>query len=177
MSYYTKNSKEKPTAHAEMDSVIEFVARNPHCVVTKERARYWVHGAKFVEYGDAVFDDPSLCAEQSLRDQVLLTTEACTQFQISERLGIVAAEAVMGVDLLKEIAIGWRDDLGGRSKTFEAEFRAAREAVLTDIKNQAHARMADAVVGISFSYASLGHGERSMVLVAATGTAIKITPS
>jgi uncharacterized protein YbjQ (UPF0145 family) len=177
MSYYTRNSKEKAVAHAEMHSAIEFVGKNPHCVVTKDRAGIWVRGADFVQYGDAAFDDPSLSAEQSLRDHLLLTTEACTQFQISERLGIVAAEVVMRVDFLNEIAIGWRDDFGGRSKTFETEFRVAREAVLNEIKNEAQARMADAVVGISFSYTSLGHGERSMVLVAATGTAVKIAPS
>lgn len=74
-------------------------------------------------------------------------------------------------DLLAQI----RDIVGGRSGAYEAELRRARETALAEMAEAARRLGADAVVGVDLDYEVLGSGN-SMLMVTASGTAVKLAP-
>ena len=65
----------------------------------------------------------------------------------------------------------FRNIVGGRSQGYEQEAATAREQALGEMVQRATALGAQGVVGVSIEYAVLGQG--NMLLVAATGTAVR----
>ncbi|MFM9412828.1 YbjQ family protein [Peptococcus simiae] len=92
---------------------------------------------------------------------------------VTEVLGPVIGEAVVGMHIGKDITAGIRDIFGGRSASYEKELKGAYEDVLAEIEKRAEALGADAVIGLDFSLTTLGTG--SMLAVAACGTAVKLS--
>jgi hypothetical protein len=73
-----------------------------------------------IEYGDIGFENRDfrvLLAQPDLtQTDLLITTETFPPYAISARLGVVVAERVAGINLLKEVAIGLTDLVGGHSR-------------------------------------------------------------
>ncbi|OHC50338.1 MAG: hypothetical protein A2X69_16740 [Rhodobacteraceae bacterium GWF1_65_7] len=101
-----------------------------------------------------------------------LTTEMVPPFLVAERLGIVTGDCVLGMNLLKDLPVVLRDIVGGRSKTFQNALKEARETALQDMRREAHALGADAVVAVQISHQQISAGS-AMLMVVATGTAVK----
>ena len=101
-----------------------------------------------------------------------LTTEMVAPFPVSEQLGIVSGDCVLGMNLLKDIPIVLRDIAGGRSKTLQDALKDARQTALQDMRREAHALGADAVVAVQISHQQIVAGS-AMLMVVATGTAVK----
>lgn len=114
-------------------------------------------------------------AERRKRD-VFVTTEMSADQPISQRLGIVGAEAVLGLNALSDLGAGLRDVFGGRSKGYQNAIRQARAELIADLRQQAFELGADAVMATAFSYSDLSGGGKSMILMAATGTAVCLLP-
>ncbi|MGM0578766.1 MAG: YbjQ family protein [Myxococcota bacterium] len=91
----------------------------------------------------------------------------------AEVLGVVGAEAAIGMNIFKDFFTSVRDVVGGRSKSLQKVLRQARQQCLADLAEEAKALNADAVVGASFAYEQFSGQGKSMVLVVASGTAVK----
>ena len=89
---------------------------------------------------------------------------------------VAAAEVVIGMHLFKDIASAFTDTFGGRSKNMQTGLRQARESALAELRQEAHALGADAVVGIDLDYSEISGGGKSMLFLVASGTAVKLTP-
>lgn len=112
---------------------------------------------------------------QLLRAQrMILTTETSHNLPVTDRLGIVTAECVIGMHLLKDAAMLFRDALGGRSKTMQKGLRDAREIALDELKAEAAALGADAVIGIDLDYSEIAGAGKSMLFLVVSGTAVKL---
>lgn len=115
--------------------------------------------------------------EEVQTSTILLTTEAASNLSIKTRLGIVSAECVIGQHIFKDMAAGLRDLFGGRSKVMQNGLRDAKTLVLEELSDEAAQLGADAVVAVQFHYASIGGtGSVNMLLLTATGTAVKLSP-
>lgn len=101
-----------------------------------------------------------------------LTTEMVATFPVSDQLGIVSGDCVLGMNMLKDIPIVLRDIAGGRSKTLQDALKDARQTALQDMRREAHALGADAVVAVQISHQQIVAGS-AMLMVVATGTAVK----
>jgi uncharacterized protein YbjQ (UPF0145 family) len=107
---------------------------------------------------------------------MIFTTTATIQGREVDRyLGIVFGDAVLGVNIFKDLLGGLRDIVGGRSGTYERELGVARDQALTNLTEQARAAGADAVIGIDFDYEVLGNNN-GMLMVSASGTAVRLKP-
>jgi uncharacterized protein YbjQ (UPF0145 family) len=93
--------------------------------------------------------------------------------RITKYLGIVTGEAILGANIFKDVFAGIRDIVGGRSATYERELTRAREIAITELKAQAQALGANAVVGVDLDYEVLGPNN-GMLMVSASGTAVLI---
>lgn len=105
---------------------------------------------------------------------IILSTEAAPDLQVAQRLDIVTAEFAVGMGLLTDIFNAWRDVFGGRSKSYQNALKDARKAVLQELRREAHAIGADAVLGVSLDYSEISGGGKSMMFLVASGTAVKL---
>jgi uncharacterized protein YbjQ (UPF0145 family) len=100
------------------------------------------------------------------------TTPGVDGRAITEYLGVVTGEAILGANIVRDLFAGVRDIVGGRSGAYEEELRKAREIALQEMEAEANARGADAIVGIDLDYETVGNG--SMLMVTASGTAVRL---
>lgn len=105
---------------------------------------------------------------------ILVTTETFVDLPIAERLDVISAEAVLGMNIFKDIGSAWRDVIGGRNKGVQDELRAARKAVLGELKREAAELGADAVIAVDLDYSEISGGGKSMMMLVASGTAVKL---
>jgi uncharacterized protein YbjQ (UPF0145 family) len=90
---------------------------------------------------------------------------------ITDYLDVVSSQAIMGVNIGKDLMAGMRNIVGGRSKSYEGEIARAVAEVMTELRMGAASLGADAVVSIDIDYESMGG---NMLMVAASGTAVKL---
>ncbi len=105
---------------------------------------------------------------------IVTTTDSVEGRRIGIYLGIVSGEAVLGTNIFRDFFAGIRDIVGGRSGSYEKELRRAKEVALEAMTEQAKDLGADAVVGVDLDYEHIGTGDRSMLMVTANGTAVKL---
>jgi len=98
------------------------------------------------------------------------TTDGIDGRDVTEYLGVVSGEAVIGANVVSDIAAGIRDVVGGRSESYEKRIEAGRDEAIADIRAEARERGADAVVGASFDYEEMREG---MLWVNISGTAVR----
>lgn len=102
---------------------------------------------------------------------IITTTESIEGTEIEEYIGIVAGEAIMGANVVKDFMAGITDLIGGRSSKYEEEIREGRKEALKDLESRAKSLGADAVVGVRADYEEMGEG---MLWISVTGTAVKL---
>ena len=105
---------------------------------------------------------------------ILSTTPTLEGKTIREYRGIVVGEAILGANIFKDLFAGIRDIVGGRSGSYEKELRKARDTALAEMAEDAKALGADAVIAVDLDYEHIGSGDRSMLMVSANGTAVKL---
>lgn len=108
---------------------------------------------------------------------LILTTEfAMPEYRITERLEIITAECVFGMNMFRDMFASIRDVIGGRSSSSQKVLRDARKTCLTELRREALISGADAVIGVDLDYSEISGDGKSMLMVVASGTAVKIAP-
>lgn len=103
------------------------------------------------------------------------TTPGIDGYEITEYLGIVTGEAILGANIFKDLFAGIRDIVGGRSAAYEQELRRARQIALDEMQAEAERLSANAIVGVDLDYETLQIGQGgSMLMVSASGTAVRV---
>lgn len=107
-------------------------------------------------------------------EAMILTTETAHDLPVSRRLGIVTAETVLGMNAFKDMFADMRGTFGGRSETLQKGLRDARDICLEELKLEAATLGADAVVGVDLDYNEIGATGSTMLMLVASGTAVKL---
>ena len=103
---------------------------------------------------------------------MLLTTTSTLQDKtVTEHLGLVSGEAIIGANIFRDFFAGIRDIVGGRSGSYERALRDAKDIALKEMQDEAKKLGANAVIGIDLDYETVGK-ESGMLMVTASGTAI-----
>jgi uncharacterized protein YbjQ (UPF0145 family) len=103
---------------------------------------------------------------------LLTTTNTVEGKKATKYYGLVSGEAILGANIFKDIFAGIRDIVGGRSAAYEEELRRAKDIALDEMKQQARALGANAIIGVDLDYETVGNG--SMLMVSACGTAVTL---
>jgi len=104
---------------------------------------------------------------------IITTTPNIERRTITEYLGIVTSQTIIGANFFKDILAGLRDFFGGRSGAYERILDEAKQYAMEELVHRAQTIGADAVVGIDLDYETVGsHG--SMLMVSVSGTAVKL---
>ena len=103
---------------------------------------------------------------------IVTTTSIIEGHPVQEYLGIVAGEAVLGLNVFKDFGAGIRNLVGGRSAGYEDEIIKGREQATHEMMQRAQALGANAVVGVDIDYESVGTANGGMIMVTVAGTAV-----
>ncbi len=101
----------------------------------------------------------------------LTTTNSFEGRPIREYRGIVTAEVIFGTNIFRDIVAGIRDFFGGRTASYEKVFAKAKQEAMEELSRRAEALGANAIVGVSLDYETVGSGG-SMLMVVCSGTAV-----
>ena len=104
---------------------------------------------------------------------LMTTTPSVEGKQIVRYLGVVTGETIIGANVFRDFLAGVRDFFGGRSASYEAVLREAKDTALEEMARQAEALGANAVVGIDLDYETVV-GSGSMLMVTCSGTAVRV---
>ena len=104
---------------------------------------------------------------------LMTTTPSVEGKRIVRYLGVVTGETIIGANVFRDFLAGVRDFFGGRSGSYEAVLREAKDTALEEMVRQAEALGANAVVGIDLDYETVG-GSGSMLMVSCSGTAVRV---
>ena len=102
---------------------------------------------------------------------LLTTTSVVENKKVTNYLGIVGGDAILGANIIRDIFAGFTDIVGGRSATYEEELRKAKAIALKEMTEEAEKFGANAIIGIDFDYETVG-GKGSMLMVNVSGTAV-----
>jgi len=103
---------------------------------------------------------------------VIVTSPTIPGWKITQVMGIVTGEAIIGANVFRDLFAAITDIVGGRAGAYEEALNHARETALDDIRYQAEMRGANANVACDLDYETPG----TMLMVAASGMAVKIEP-
>ncbi len=103
-------------------------------------------------------------------DVTITTTDSLEGREITAYRGVISGEAVIGANVVSDIAAGIRDVVGGRSGSYEKKIETGRAEAIADLEAEAREVGADAVVGATFDYEEMGEG---MLWVNLSGTAVE----
>lgn len=100
---------------------------------------------------------------------ITTTTPQIDGHPITNYLGVVSGEAIIGANMFRDIFASVRDLVGGRSGSYEKVLADARRLALSEMEAEAQSRGANAVVGVDLDYEVLG-AQNGMLMVTASGT-------
>lgn len=106
---------------------------------------------------------------------IVTTTNSVEGRAVRAYLGVVCGQAVMGTNLFRDFFASITDVVGGRSGSYEKELRKAKDLAVAEMIQEAGNLGADAIVGIDLDYEHLGSEGKSMLMVSANGTAVKLS--
>ncbi|MGH7527190.1 MAG: heavy metal-binding domain-containing protein [Gemmatimonadales bacterium] len=106
---------------------------------------------------------------------LVVTTPTLEGLRITDYLGLVSGEAILGANIFRDLFAGIRDIVGGRSAAYEQELRKAKEIALKEMQDEAARLGANAVVGVDLDYETISMGSGGgMLMVSASGTAVVV---
>lgn len=104
---------------------------------------------------------------------IVTTTPSVEGQPVTDYLGIVTGEAIMGANMFKDMFAGIRDIVGGRSGAYEEELRRAKDIAMSEMTDNARRLGANAILSVDLDYETVG-ANGSMLMVTASGTAVKL---
>jgi uncharacterized protein YbjQ (UPF0145 family) len=93
---------------------------------------------------------------------------------VTEYVGVVTGEAVLGTNVFRNMFATLRDTVGGRSAGYERPLKQARETAIEEMVAEVEQLSADAVIGVDVDYGSMQIRQGGMLMVSASGTAVKL---
>lgn len=96
------------------------------------------------------------------------TTDILQDKTITEYVGVVNAQTVYGVNVVKDIFASVRDFFGGRSGALEETIQDAMDQTMAELIERAKAKGADGIIGVQMQTQI-----SNMISVSAVGTMVK----
>lgn len=113
-----------------------------------------------------------------LAKDIILTTEPVMDgYFVEERLEIITAECVFGMNIFRDMFAGIRDIFGGRSSASQKVLRDSRKTCLTELRREALMVDANAVIAVDLDYSEISGDDKSMLFLVASGTAVRVRPA
>jgi len=120
---------------------------------------------------------PTEVIDQLAQDLIVTTESVLSGYRVDERIDVITAECVFGMNIFKDFFAGVRDIFGGRSKASQQVLRDARRTCLTELRREALIVGANAIIAIDLDYSEISGDGKSMLFMVASGTACRVSPA
>ena len=101
------------------------------------------------------------------------TTNNIEGKRITEYLGIINSDVIIGANIFSDIFANIRDIVGGRSATYEKKLDEGKQIAMTELEEEARRVGGNAIVGVDFDYETVG-AKGSMLMISVSGTAVRV---
>jgi uncharacterized protein YbjQ (UPF0145 family) len=105
---------------------------------------------------------------------IMTTTDNIDSRRVTAYLGVVSADIVLGSNMFRDFFASVRDWVGGRVGSYEKIYADAKAEALVELQKRAAELGADAVLGIDLDYQTIGGDSKTLLMVSANGTAVKL---
>ncbi len=105
---------------------------------------------------------------------ILTTSNYLEGYKVLVTIEIITAECVFGMNIFRDLFAGLRDVVGGRSNATQKVLRDSRKTCLNELRKEADSIGANAVIGVDLDYNEFSGGGKSMLMLVASGTAVKV---
>ncbi len=103
---------------------------------------------------------------------LILTTQTIEGKEITEYLGFVTGDSLLGANMYKDMFSGVRDVVGGRTSKYEEELSNARKLAIESMQEKAIKKGANGIIGTRVAYHNLGGTMGNTIMVTVFGTAV-----
>jgi uncharacterized protein YbjQ (UPF0145 family) len=122
------------------------------------------------------FDElPTEVIDELAKDLIVTTESNLSGYTVDERIEVISAECVFGMNIFKDFFAGVRDIFGGRSKSSQKVLRDARHTCLTELRREALIVGGNAIIAVDLDYNEISGDGKSMLFLVASGTACQVT--
>jgi len=112
------------------------------------------------------------------KEDILITTsDNFTSSEIKAQYGVVDSQIVVGANLFRDVFSSFRDIFGGETKGYKKDINKMKKAALDSIKEQASDYGANAIISLRLDLDEVSGGGKSMFMLNAYGTAVKLEES
>ena len=120
---------------------------------------------------------PTEVIDEIAKDILLTTETSLSGYHVAERIEIITAECVFGMNVFRDMFAGIRDIFGGRSSASQKVLRDSRRVCLTELRREALLLGANAVIAVDLSYNEISGDGKSMLFLVDSGTACRVEQS
>ena len=117
---------------------------------------------------------PTEMIDDLAKDLIVTTEPNMPEYRVVERIEIITAECVFGMNLFRDFFASMRDIFGGRSGAAQKVLRDSRKTCLTELKREALIAGANAIIGVDLDYSEISGDGKSMLFLVASGTAVRV---
>ena len=117
---------------------------------------------------------PTDVIDELAKDLIVTTEPTMAEYRVAERIEVITAECVFGMNIFRDFFASVRDIFGGRSGSAQKVLRDSRRICLTELKREALIVGANAIVGVDLDYSEISGDGKSMLFLVASGTAVRV---
>ena len=110
-------------------------------------------------------------SKKEVKEHKLTTGFNCENKCISENLGLVSGETVLGTGFISDFKASFSDLFGMESKAYSQNLKDAKQAALYDMIMDSISKGGNAIIGISYSYITFSG---NMIGISVNGTSVKV---
>lgn len=104
-------------------------------------------------------------------EKFITTAYSFEGYKITEYLGLVSGEAVLGTGFISELGAGISDFFGSSSELFANKMTSVKKAATARLLNESIKKGGNAIIAVDFDYVTFSN---NIIAVSANGTAVKI---
>lgn len=108
------------------------------------------------------------------KELLVTTTNTIENAEIIEYIDIITINMVIGTNIFKDLFASFSDFFGGFSGKYKEQLERVYSTGLSQLKARAIELNANAIVGLHVDFDEISGKDKSMFMVAFTGTAVKI---
>ncbi|WP_052085171.1 YbjQ family protein [Cellulophaga sp. E6(2014)] len=111
---------------------------------------------------------------ENFKHTKVTTTSSLQNVEIVEYLEPISVTIVIGMNFFEDVLTGFRDVIGGKSNTYTKSLEKINEEAIIELKRRAHYLNANYVIGLSIDNDEISAQGKSMLMVTAMGTAVRV---
>lgn len=110
-----------------------------------------------------------------MNERILITsTNTIEGAEIENYSGLISTNVVVGTNFFSDFGASITDIFGGHSATYQRKLQGIYNAALDGLKSKAETLTANAIIGLSIDFDEISGKGKSMFMISAMGTAVKV---